>query len=231
MNFHRRILTLYQMYRYQTRNIPGELDQDHYTMVYGIYLLAPGRSGSKFKSVIFEHMLRIMNISCESALNWMQRNTFYDNLTLVHVMAPYREATKHYMGQCWPRSMLRCDVTGPHRVDYERWTGPSISQKNVPITCMVSVSSDDITYKDIHMVPKIARSLFYKQCHTITLVLASWSWQSLWSSVSCFQCNLDKELVSLILARTKARHRLCVMDIVSVVSVTHGYRSHPLSFI
>ena len=150
LNVQRRILTVsYQMSRYLLRNIPGELRQDHYTMVLTYW--RPWRCDNHFKSVIFEHMLRIMSISCENVLKWMPQNTFDDNSTLVQVMIWYREATKHYMSQCWPRSMLLCDITRPHRVDYARWTGPSFSQKNAPFTCTVSVSRNNITYKDIYI--------------------------------------------------------------------------------
>ena len=42
--------------------------------------LAPGRCGSNFKSVIFEHKLRVkfMSTSCEIALKWMPQDAFDD---------------------------------------------------------------------------------------------------------------------------------------------------------
>ena len=36
---------------------------------------------------------------------------YFDNWTLVQVMARYRQATSHYLSQCWPRSMLPYDAT------------------------------------------------------------------------------------------------------------------------
>ena len=65
--------------------------------------------GNNFKSVIFEHLLRIdlMNTSCEIALEWMPGNMFDDKSTLVEVMAWCRQATSHYLSQCWPMKSLR----------------------------------------------------------------------------------------------------------------------------
>ena len=62
--------------------------------------MAPGRCGSKFKSVIFEHMLRIkfMNI-CEIVLRWTPQITFDDKSTLVQLMAWCRQAMSHYLSQ------------------------------------------------------------------------------------------------------------------------------------
>ena len=42
----------------------------------------------------------------------------YDKSTLVHVMAWCRQATSHYLNQCWPRSMSPYGVTRPQWVNY-----------------------------------------------------------------------------------------------------------------
>ena len=55
-------------------------------------------------------------ISCKIALWWMSLGLTDDKSTLVQVMAWCRQATSHYLSQCWPRSMLPYDVTRPQRV-------------------------------------------------------------------------------------------------------------------
>ena len=57
--------------------------------------------------VIFKPISRrdIFSISCETALRWMQQHLTDDESTLVQVMAWCRQATSHYLSQCWPRSL------------------------------------------------------------------------------------------------------------------------------
>ena len=56
-------------------------------------------------------------ISYEIALRWMPLDLTDDKSTLVQVMAWCRQATSHYLGQCWPRSMSPNDVTRPQWVN------------------------------------------------------------------------------------------------------------------
>ena len=76
--------------------------------------LAPGR-GSKFERVISEHMSQIKFMSSLFGIDsrWMPQNTSDDTSTLVQVMAWCRQATSHYLSQCWPRSMLPYGITRP----------------------------------------------------------------------------------------------------------------------
>ena len=55
-------------------------------------------------------------ISCEIALLWMSLN-FTDESTLVQVMAWCRQASSHYLSQCWPRSLSPYVVTRPQWVN------------------------------------------------------------------------------------------------------------------
>ena len=48
-----------------------------------------------------------------------------DKSTLVQVMAWCRQATSHYLSQCWPCSMLPYGVTRPQWVKYTRYQSPS----------------------------------------------------------------------------------------------------------
>ena len=55
-------------------------------------------------------------ISCEIALILMSLDFTDDQSTLVQVMAWCRQATSHYLSQCWPRSLSPYAVTRPQWV-------------------------------------------------------------------------------------------------------------------
>ena len=82
--------------------------------------LAPGRCGCNLKLVIFKHTSRvdILSISCEIALRWMPQDFTDDKSTLVQVMAWCRQATSHYLGQCWPPSISPYGVARPQWVKW-----------------------------------------------------------------------------------------------------------------
>ena len=81
--------------------------------------LAPGRFQCNFRYVIFK--LTLVNggwvISYEIALRWMPLDFTDDKSTLVQVMAWCRQATSHYLSQCWPRSLSPYGVTRPQWVN------------------------------------------------------------------------------------------------------------------
>ena len=52
------------------------------------------------------------------ALRWMSLDLIDDKSTLVQVMAWCRQATSHYLSQCWPRSMSPYGVTRPQWVTF-----------------------------------------------------------------------------------------------------------------
>ena len=56
-------------------------------------------------------------ISCEIVLIWMSLDFTDDQSTLVQVMAWCRQATSHYLSQCWPRSLSPYGVTRPQWVN------------------------------------------------------------------------------------------------------------------
>ena len=55
-------------------------------------------------------------VSCEIALRWLSLDLADDKSKLVQVMAWCRQATSHYLSQCWPRSLSPYGVTGPQWV-------------------------------------------------------------------------------------------------------------------
>ena len=88
--------------------------------------LAPGRPGCHFKTAIFNLVLLIgiFISSNDNPLRWMSWD-LTNKSTLVQVMAWCRQATSHYLSQCWPSSMLPYGVTRPQCVNTLRlrWNG------------------------------------------------------------------------------------------------------------
>ena len=88
---------------------------------YKLNSLAPGIFEWNFRHVISKRILVIdgWGISCEIVLIWMSLDFTDDQTTLVQVMAWCRQATSHYLSQCWPRSLSPHGVTRPHWVNYQ----------------------------------------------------------------------------------------------------------------
>ena len=84
--------------------------------------LAPERFEQNFRQVIF-NLISVTDgwgISCKIALRWMPLDLPDDKSTLVQVMAWCRQATSHYLSQCWPRFMSPYGVTRPQWVNNGR---------------------------------------------------------------------------------------------------------------
>ena len=81
--------------------------------------LDPGKFAWNFRFVIFKWILVIAGwgISCKISLIWMSLDITDDQSTLVQVIAWWRQATSHYLSQCWPRSASSYDVTRPQWVE------------------------------------------------------------------------------------------------------------------
>ena len=58
-------------------------------------------------------------ISCEIAHKWMSLNLTDDKSTLVRVKDWCRQATSHYLSQCWPRSMSPYGASRPQWLNFE----------------------------------------------------------------------------------------------------------------
>ena len=69
--------------------------------------LAPRKFELKFREVMFKLILMIdgWGVFHEIAQRWTSLNLTEDKSTLVQVMAWCRQATSHYLSQCWPRPM------------------------------------------------------------------------------------------------------------------------------
>ena len=101
-----------------------------------LFHLAPGRSECDSKNAIFNLVLLfgILRSSHDNALRWMPQDLTDDKSTLVQVMAWCRQATSHYLRQCWfsslsPSSVARpqCDLSLTRRTRscvIRNWTFP-----------------------------------------------------------------------------------------------------------
>ena len=101
----------------QNRNIKGLCTRP---LKWGFNSLAPGRFQRNFRKVIFQLILVIdgWSISCKIVLKWMSMDLTDGKSTLVQVMAWCRQATRHYLSQCWPRSL------SPYGVIRPQWVNP-----------------------------------------------------------------------------------------------------------
>ena len=81
--------------------------------------LAPGRFDWDFRYLILQIISVIdgWGIYSELALRWASLDLTDDKSTLVQVMAWCRQATSHYLSQCWPRSVSPYGVTRPQWVN------------------------------------------------------------------------------------------------------------------
>ena len=90
--------------------------------------LAPGRFQFNFREVIFN--LTLVNggwgTSYEIAFRWMPLDLTDDKSTLVKVMAWCRQATSHYLKQCWPISLPPYAVNMPQWV---KWSFQNVSSQ------------------------------------------------------------------------------------------------------
>ena len=69
---------------------------------------------SKFQADL---VLDDWGISCAIHLIWMSQGFSDDKSTLVQVIAWCRQATSHYLNQCWPKSKLTYGVIRPYCVN------------------------------------------------------------------------------------------------------------------
>ena len=79
-------------------------DHGHGKTLQRFNTLAPGKSGSYFKSVIFKLIMQNSYLSCDISLRSMPESLTNGKLSLVQVMAWCRQAPSHYLSQYRPIS-------------------------------------------------------------------------------------------------------------------------------
>ena len=84
-------------------DLPGKDVQDKSE----INPLELGRCGSNFKSVICKLILENSSLDTryEITLRWMAQDLTIGKSTLIQVIGLFHQAAKHFLIQCWPRSM------------------------------------------------------------------------------------------------------------------------------
>ena len=76
-----------------------------------------------------------------------------DKSTLFQVMAWCRQATSHYLSQCWPRYMLPYGITRPQCVnDSEKWR-KTPNEGTVFVSCVIK----NYHYSDVKMGPMMSQ--------------------------------------------------------------------------
>ena len=108
-------------------------------------------------------------ISCEIGLRWMPPDFTDDKSTLGQVMAWCRKATRHYLSQCWPRSLAPYGVTRPQWVKFSGWMSNFIRQQTRSV----------ITYQCF----KLSASFF------LTLIVAWWRHRAIWIWINIISGN------------------------------------------
>ena len=92
---------------------------------YGVIILSWWeRNGHKIHWRINFQLILVIDgwsISCKIVLKWMPVDPTGVKSTLVQVMAWCRQATSHYLSQCWPRSLSPYGIIWPQWVN---WLGP-----------------------------------------------------------------------------------------------------------
>ena len=79
---------------------------------------------SNFQVIFCAFFIHIWYICCEIVLKWMPLDNSDDKSTLVKVMAWCREATRHYLNQCWHNLMSPYCVAKPRWVKYQIYLLP-----------------------------------------------------------------------------------------------------------
>ena len=113
-----------------------------------IISLHPGKFEWNFRYLIFQKISVIdgWGISCELALRWMSLNLTDDKSKLVQVMAWCRQATSHYLSQCWPRSLSPYGVTRPQWVIRTLHDCPSQMNENLLISNSKLTSDSELIW-------------------------------------------------------------------------------------
>ena len=121
-------------------------------------------------------------ISYEIALRWMPLDLTDDKATLVQVMAWCREATSHYLSQCWPKSMSPNGVTRP------QWVKWSIIWDIAAIAGLYIYGHGGVHCIE-NAISLISQYVYGKLCWSIMMIYPSGIWTIDWPMV-CGHCPL-----------------------------------------
>ena len=91
------------------------------------------------------------DISREIALRWTSLDLSDDKSTLVQVMAWCRQATSHYLNQCWPRSLSPHGVTRPQKYNTIKKEIYQLQKKMGRVVCGFPISICDLLKRHIDL--------------------------------------------------------------------------------
>ena len=126
---------------------------------------------SNFQSNFNDWWLKV--ISCEIALWWMSLYLIDDKSTLVQVMAWCRQATSHYLSQCWPRSMTLYGITRP------QWVKDYIEDQQVLLrTTKFTTQQMKLKFGNVWspLIASFSLSLVFAAHAHVTLLASCCSW-------------------------------------------------------
>ena len=133
-------------------------------------------------------------ISCKIALRWMPLDLNDDKSTLVQVMAWCRQATSHYLSQCWPTFMSPYSVTRP------QWFNMETLIRHGKVAVVMNPGIESCQYDWSRRVGDWARGSWILQssvCDTIRvyqlfvyIIRNTWPmrWYTAWLNLTMFGC-------------------------------------------
>ena len=111
-------------------------------------------------SLLFYLLIGIFTSSKDNAVRWMPWDLTNEKSTLVQVMAWCRQATSHYLSQCWPSSMSPYGVTRPQWVNTcflcltlstQKVHNTLIDQSHKPHNAPVHIPQYTIQNRNVHI--------------------------------------------------------------------------------
>ena len=136
--------------------------------------LTPGRFGCDYEYAIFNLALLsdIFRSSYDNALRLMSKDLTGNKSTLVEVMAWCRQATSHYLSQCWPRSLSPYGVTRP------QWVNLSIECVNDHMTGLEKLCFIEVIFSSSVLIGSNclqAKILTIKQLLIVLIQMIYWA--------------------------------------------------------
>ena len=118
-------------------------------------------------------------ISCEIALISMSLDLTDDQSTLVQVMAWCRQATSHYLSQCWPRSLSPYGITRPE------WVKSLYEVSSSPGNCIhIHILPEEMCVQNASWCQVMPYGITDLGQHWIRKWLAAWGHQAItWTKV------------------------------------------------
>ena len=153
-------------------------------------------------------------ISSEIAFRWMPLVLTDDKSTLVQVMAWCRQATSHYLSQCWPRSLSPYGVTRPQWVSATQ----TLCEKNPSvISGFPSLRASDVEFWYSLLV---TCELLDKQSMVADFYITIMHW------VNNSHASWDERYIPRIMQTIPALLLFCDSILATYIDILQGYFTH-----